>query len=201
MATYSLTVANPDFVSDSGLMVGSYLRRVTPRLDVGVELIYQRSRQLPGAQLSILQYAGRYTGNIICIEAFRAVLYCNYRIAISNYGKRLTLTVEVFTKTGIDFRNLVGKYFTASGTIGRSGLHLCYFHKQEENMQFGIEWETNLRMQESVATFAYQFDLPKANTVFRGKESYGILPVVVLFSFDLTFLFTNCHVDIFFSFC
>lgn len=74
MATYSLTVANPDFVSDSGLMVGSYLRRVTPRLDVGVELIYQRSRQLPGAQLSILQYAGRYTGNIICIEAFSAVL-------------------------------------------------------------------------------------------------------------------------------
>ncbi|CAG2181884.1 unnamed protein product, partial [Oppiella nova] len=40
--------------------------------------------------------------------------------------------------------------------------------KGGENIQVGVEVETNLRVAESVATFGYQVDLPKANLMFRG---------------------------------
>ncbi len=61
----------------------------------------------------------------------------------------------------------LGDNCTASGSVGKSGLHLCYYHKQQENLQFGVEWETNLRVGESVASLGYQVDLPKANVTFR----------------------------------
>lgn len=58
--------------------------------------------------------------------------------------------------------------FMISGTVGGAGLHVCYFHKASEQLQLGVELETNFRLQESVASFGYQIDLPKANLTFRG---------------------------------
>lgn len=67
----------------------------------------------------------------------------------------------------------VGRYTdgdsTWSGTLGPSGVHICYYQKASEQLQIGVEVETSLRMQESVATLGYQVDLPKADVVFRGK--------------------------------
>jgi len=61
-----------------------------------------------------------------------------------------------------------------SGTLGPSGLHLCYYQKASEQLQIGVEVETSLRMQESVATIAYQIDLPKADLVFKGNVTFQI---------------------------
>lgn len=49
-----------------------------------------------------------------------------------------------------------------------SGVHVCYYRKASEQLQFGIEVETNFRVQEAVGTIGYQIDLPKADIVFRG---------------------------------
>ncbi|XP_013786973.2 mitochondrial import receptor subunit TOM40 homolog 1-like, partial [Limulus polyphemus] len=49
-----------------------------------------------------------------------------------------------------------------------AGAHLCYYHKGNDQLQVGVEVETNLRLGESVATIGYQIDLPKANLVFKG---------------------------------
>lgn len=57
---------------------------------------------------------------------------------------------------------------TWSGTAGLAGVHLCYYRKASEQLQFGVEVETNFRVQEAVGTFGYQIDLPKADLVFRG---------------------------------
>ncbi|XP_019526853.2 mitochondrial import receptor subunit TOM40 homolog 1 [Aedes albopictus] len=57
---------------------------------------------------------------------------------------------------------------TWSGTIGLAGLHICYYQKASEQLQLGVEVETNLRMQEATATMGYQIDLPKSELVFRG---------------------------------
>jgi mitochondrial import receptor subunit TOM40 len=128
LATSSLTVANPDLVSDSGILVGSYLRRVHPKLDLGLELVYQYGRQIPGAQISVLSYAARYLSD----------------------------------------------NFTAAGSLSSSGLHCSYYHKQRSDLQLGVEWETNLRLNESVASLGYQLELPKANATFRGSiDSQG----------------------------
>lgn len=55
-----------------------------------------------------------------------------------------------------------------SGTIGGAGIHACYYHKASEQLQLGVEVDTNFRLRENVASIGYQIDLPKANLVFRG---------------------------------
>lgn len=49
-----------------------------------------------------------------------------------------------------------------------AGIHLCYYQKASEQLQIGVELETNLRMQEATASIGYQVDLPKADLMFRG---------------------------------
>lgn len=58
-----------------------------------------------------------------------------------------------------------------SGTLGTHAVHLCFYQKASEQLQLGCELETNFRMGESTATIGYQVDLPKADLVFRGKNS------------------------------
>jgi len=50
-STSSLTLANPDLLGGSGLIVASYFRKITPRLDLGVEIMQQFARQMPAAFL------------------------------------------------------------------------------------------------------------------------------------------------------
>lgn len=61
-----------------------------------------------------------------------------------------------------------GKNYVVSGTLGSASLHACYYRKENENIQVGVEVETNLRLGESVCSLGYQVDLPKGNLVFRG---------------------------------
>ncbi|XP_034671758.1 mitochondrial import receptor subunit TOM40 homolog 1 [Drosophila subobscura] len=121
--TGSLTMANPNIFTNSGVIVGQYLQSVTPAIALGAEIAYQYGPNVPGRQIALVSGMGRYTsGNT-----------------------------------------------TWSGTLGLSGLHLCFYQKASEQLQIGAEVETSLRMQESVATVAYQIDLPKADLVFRGS--------------------------------
>lgn len=58
---------------------------------------------------------------------------------------------------------------TWSGSLGAGGVHVCYYQKCSDQLQFGVEVETSLRILESTATIGYQVDLPKADLVFRGE--------------------------------
>nr|CAH7748736.1 unnamed protein product [Callosobruchus chinensis] len=55
-----------------------------------------------------------------------------------------------------------------SGTLGVSGVHLCYYQRASKQLQIGVELEANHRMQEAVASIGYQVDLPKSEVVFKG---------------------------------
>ena len=46
--------------------------------------------------------------------------------------------------------------WTAAATLGMTGLHLTYYHKQTENIQFGVEFESNLNIGE-VSVFPFYF--------------------------------------------
>lgn len=59
-----------------------------------------------------------------------------------------------------------------SGTLGVSGVHLCYYQKASKQLQIGVELEANHRMQECVASIGYQVDLPKSEVVFKGNYFY-----------------------------
>ena len=67
------------------------------------------------------------------------------------------------------FYFLTGSDSVLSGTLGASGVHICYYQKASEQLQLGVELDTNFRVQESVASIGYQVDLPKADLCFRGK--------------------------------
>ncbi|KAJ8686155.1 hypothetical protein QAD02_021949 [Eretmocerus hayati] len=58
---------------------------------------------------------------------------------------------------------------TVSGSLGLAGCHVCFHQKASQQVQVGVELEVNSRMQEAVATIAYQVDLPKADLVFKGS--------------------------------
>lgn len=123
-STLGITIANPNLIAKTGVVVGQYLRRLTENFDLGVELVYQKERALPGGQVSVLSYAARY----------------------------------------------FAPNWTASATFGSSGIHACYYHKQAQNLQFGVEFESNFRqLESSTATFAYQVDVPEADMVFRAS--------------------------------
>lgn len=61
-----------------------------------------------------------------------------------------------------------GSDYVVSGTFGFSGWHICYYQKASSQLQLGVEFETNFRMQEASASIGYQVDIPKADLVFKG---------------------------------
>lgn len=57
--TASVTVANPDIIAGSGVMVLHYLQAVTPRLALGSELAYQKGPGIPGGEIALLSAAAK----------------------------------------------------------------------------------------------------------------------------------------------
>ena len=63
-----------------------------------------------------------------------------------------------------------GKQWQLSGALNPLGsLHLCYHHQSSSPIQFGVEFESNIRTSESQGVFSYQVDLNKANMTFKGS--------------------------------
>ncbi|CAH2327204.1 mitochondrial import receptor subunit TOM40B isoform X1 [Pelobates cultripes] len=68
---------------------------------------------------------------------------------------------------------LAGKYsapnWEATLNIGYGGAHASYYHKANEQIQVGVEFEANTRLQETSFAFGYHLNIPKANMVFKGS--------------------------------
>ncbi|XP_065144202.1 mitochondrial import receptor subunit TOM40B [Paramisgurnus dabryanus] len=69
--------------------------------------------------------------------------------------------------------SLAGRYtgsnFIATLTLGGDGGHGSYYHKANDQLQVGVEFEASARMQDTSVSFGYQLDVPKANLVFKGS--------------------------------
>jgi mitochondrial import receptor subunit TOM40 len=65
------------------------------------------------------------------------------------------------------FRHSTGPT-TLSATFGEAGIHVCYHRKASEQLQLGVEIETNTRIHESVGAIVYRVDIPYADFVCRG---------------------------------
>ncbi|CRK95895.1 CLUMA_CG009341, isoform A [Clunio marinus] len=145
----------------------------------GAKLMIQQNK-LTAAQLTTDYKGSDFTssltvGNPNLINS-SGVLVGHYLQAVTN---KLSLGSEIAYQYGpqvpggeIAIVSAAGRYGDEnsvwSGTIGSSGVHLCYYQKASEQLQVGVELETSFRMQEATATIGYQVDLPKADLVFRG---------------------------------
>ncbi|XP_061919922.1 mitochondrial import receptor subunit TOM40 homolog [Entelurus aequoreus] len=69
--------------------------------------------------------------------------------------------------------SLLGRYtgnnYVATLTVGGAGCHATYYHKANDQLQVGVEFEASTRMQETTTSLGYQLDLPKANLLFKGS--------------------------------
>lgn len=84
----------------------------------------------------------------------------------------------------ISLLSLAGRYsgpnYVWSSTFSANSIHACYYHKGSENLQVGVDVETDFRLGDSVATIGYVLDLPKADLVFRGMvDSNGTVGAVL----------------------
>ncbi|XP_054903007.1 mitochondrial import receptor subunit TOM40 homolog [Poeciliopsis prolifica] len=68
--------------------------------------------------------------------------------------------------------SLLGRYtgdkFVATLSVGGAGAHATYYHKANDQLQVGVEFEASTRMQDTTTSFGYQLDVPKANLLFKG---------------------------------
>ncbi|MGH0176679.1 UNVERIFIED_CONTAM: hypothetical protein FKN15_073286 [Acipenser sinensis] len=62
-----------------------------------------------------------------------------------------------------------GSNWIATLTLGQAGAHATYYHKANDQLQVGVEFEASTRMQDTSVSFGYQLDLPKANLLFKGS--------------------------------
>lgn len=87
---------------------------------------------------------------------------------IFQYGKSVPNGRMAFYSLGWRY---FGKQWQCSGALNPMGsLHLFYHHQSTSPIQFGVEFESNLRTMESQTTFSYQVDLNKANVTFKGEH-------------------------------
>ncbi|ALC48729.1 tomboy40 [Drosophila busckii] len=180
---YSPTEAFPVLLGDidpSGNLNANVIHQFSPRLRC------KFASQIQDSKVTATQLSTDYRGNdyTASITLGNPSIFTNSGVIVGQYlqsvTQRMALGAEVAYQYGpnvpgrqIAIVSAVGRYSTGdsiwSGTLGPSGLHLCYYQKASEQLQIGVEVETSLRMQESVATIGYQIDLPKADLVFRGS--------------------------------
>uniref|UniRef100_A0A8C5DGY5 Translocase of outer mitochondrial membrane 40 homolog (yeast) n=1 Tax=Gouania willdenowi TaxID=441366 RepID=A0A8C5DGY5_GOUWI len=68
--------------------------------------------------------------------------------------------------------SLLGRYtgenYVATLTVGGAGAHATYYHKANDQLQVGVQFEANSQKQETLTSLGNQLDVPKANLIFKG---------------------------------
>ncbi|XP_017066830.1 mitochondrial import receptor subunit TOM40 homolog 1 [Drosophila eugracilis] len=179
---YSPTEAFPVLLGDidpSGNLNANVIHQFSARLRCKFASQIQDSKMV-ASQLTTDYRGSDYTASLTVANPS---IFTNSGVVVGQYLQSVTPAIALGAELAYQFGpnvpgrqialvSAVGRYTAGnsvwSGTLGQSGLHVCYYQKASEQLQIGVEVETSLRMQESVATIAYQIDLPKADLVFRG---------------------------------
>lgn len=121
---------------------------------------------------------GDFTASITCVnpDLFKSsgIIVAHYLQSFLTPG--LSLGGEFLFHSAAGQENavvsLAGQYktdnWTACATVGQAGWHASYHHKGNENVDVGVQYEYNTQQQQSSVSLGYQFNVPKANLVFRG---------------------------------
>ena len=101
-------------------------------------------------------------------------------IIVAHYLQRLTENLDLGAELLYHYGSgqesavvsLAGRYSTpgwvAAATANQAGWHLSYYHKGNDQVSVGVDYEYSSRLQDSCVSFGYQVDIPKANVNFRG---------------------------------
>uniref|UniRef100_A0A3P9AGB8 Translocase of outer mitochondrial membrane 40 homolog (yeast) n=2 Tax=Esox lucius TaxID=8010 RepID=A0A3P9AGB8_ESOLU len=80
--------------------------------------------------------------------------------------------------------SLIGRYtgsnYVATLTLGGAGAHASYYHRANDQLQLGVEFEGSTQTRETAVSFGYQLDLAKANLLFKGSVDSNLVMGAVL---------------------
>uniref|UniRef100_A0A1B6M124 Uncharacterized protein n=1 Tax=Graphocephala atropunctata TaxID=36148 RepID=A0A1B6M124_9HEMI len=168
-------------IDTSGVLAANVFHQIGNRLRLKFQA-QMANNQFSVAQMQADYKADNYTSSITVINP--DVLNNFQGVYVAQYLHSVTPRLALGTELAIQRLNQIpggqlallslsarytGEDYVCSGTLGMANLHLCYYQKASKQLHFGVEMETNLRMQESVGTIGYYVDLPKADLQFRGS--------------------------------
>ncbi|XP_013100805.1 mitochondrial import receptor subunit TOM40 homolog 1 [Stomoxys calcitrans] len=180
---YSPSEAFPVLLGDidpSGNLNANVIHQFSPRIRCKFASQVQESK-ITAAQLTTDYRGDDFTASL---TVGNPNIFNNSGVFVGHYLQSVTKSIALGAELAYQYGpnvpggqiavlSAVGRYTNGdsiwSGTLGSGGVHICYYQKASEQLQIGVEVETSLRMQESVATLGYQVDLPKADLVFRGS--------------------------------
>lgn len=129
----------------------------------------------------LIQSDAEYRGNdfTASITTANIDIINNSGVVVGHYLQRMTPSVAVggellyqYGSQEAAMMSVAGRYtsdrWIASGTVGQTGWHLSYWHKGNENVKVGVEYEYNTRARDSSVSAGYQMEVPKSNITFRG---------------------------------
>ncbi|KAH8253715.1 hypothetical protein KR032_006593 [Drosophila birchii] len=174
--TYPMVMADIDA---SGNLSANVIQQISPRLR------WKFASQIQDSKMATVQLSTDYHGRDFTASLTLAnpSIFTNSVLIAGQYLQSVTsalaLGTELVYQCGpsvpghqVALISAVARYAMDnsvwSATLGLGGLHACYYQKAGDELQVGVEIQTSLRMQDSVATLVYQLDLPKANLVFKG---------------------------------
>lgn len=167
-------------IDPSGNLNANVIHQFSPRIRCKFASQIQESK-MTAAQLTTDYRGDDFTASL---TVGNPNIFNNSGVFVGHYLQSVTKSVALGAELAYQYGpnvpggqiavlSAVGRYTSGdsiwSGTLGPGGVHICYYQKASEQLQIGVEVETSLRMQESVATLGYQVDLPKADLVFRGS--------------------------------
>uniref|UniRef100_A0A1A9WH28 Mitochondrial import receptor subunit TOM40 n=1 Tax=Glossina brevipalpis TaxID=37001 RepID=A0A1A9WH28_9MUSC len=167
-------------IDPSGNLNANIIHQFSPRIRCKFASQIQESK-ITAAQLTTDYRGDDYTASL---TVGNPNIFNNSGVFVGHYLQSITKSIALGAELAYQYGpnvpggqiavvSAVGRYTngdsTWSGTLGPGGIHICYYQKASEQLQIGVELETSLRMQESVATMGYQVDLPKADLIFRGS--------------------------------
>ena len=139
---------------------------------------FQTQKKYWAMQQMDAEYRGKdFTASLTCVnpDPFKSsgIFVAHY---LQNMTPRLCLGGELLFHCGAGQEaavvSLAGQYktekWTACATVAQAGWHASYYHKGNENVDVGVQYEFNTQQQQSSVSLGYQFNVPKANLVFRG---------------------------------
>jgi len=101
-------------------------------------------------------------------------------VIVSHYLQKLTKNLDMGAELIYHYGqgqesavlSLASRYsaeqWTAAAQVNAAGWHASYYHKGNDNIQVGVDYEYSSKMQDSCVSLGYQVDVPKANVSFRG---------------------------------
>lgn len=174
---YPLLVADID---PSGNVNGQVITQLAKRLRMKAVAQIQSS-QVEATQFSFDYRAPSYTASLtagqIDVASRQGLLVFHF---LQSLTERLAIGSELVYQWSpaipggqIAQLGFGGKYsasdWTTSAQLSGSSCHLAFYRKIGELLQVGVDWETSLRQNASVASIGYQFDLQQAGVSFKGQ--------------------------------